>query len=164
MCYICAQRCPHEYKRFLNLCLVRVTLVLVCFQRFILDFCVFLCSFRSLWFCVVSFVGLWFLFSAAPRNWLGRTSPKWPILDVKPCSTHPPVSASLHAVDLSADAERMPWRAASSLWITHLLKAPCSRALCGEAYAPSRLFADSSRKPRSQHTNWTELTRTSRPS
>ena len=48
---------------------------------FSLYFCVFLFQFRSFCFCVVSCVCL-VLFSTEPRDWLGRTSPEWPICAV----------------------------------------------------------------------------------
>ena len=62
----------------LSVASVKSRLVLPFWYR--LTQCVCVCVFRSLWFCVVRFVGFWFLFSTEPRDWLGRTSVKWPIL------------------------------------------------------------------------------------
>jgi len=71
----------HTYEQFLKMSVsFRFRLVFVCLFKFSI-LCVF-CFYLTLFsFCVVCFYCVRFsFFSTMPRGWLGRTSPKWPML------------------------------------------------------------------------------------
>ena len=83
VCDSCSQRHAHKYEQFLDLYSVRFRLVFVCFWNGLV--CIFVCSSRvSLDHFGFAFSNLVFVvfrfFSTEPRDWLGRTAPKWPIL------------------------------------------------------------------------------------
>ena len=75
----CAQWYAHTYEQFLKLTVgLGLGWVFVRLFRFSI-LCVFLVYLRI--FCLVSFCCVRFsFFGTAPRDWLGRKSPKWPVL------------------------------------------------------------------------------------
>ena len=74
-----AQWYAHAYEQFLKLS-VGLGLVLVHLFRFSILCFFFSFSFRLFCWCVVCCCCVRFsFFTSKPRDWLGRTSPKWPI-------------------------------------------------------------------------------------
>jgi len=78
----CAQWCAHTCEPFLNLQVgLGFDFVFVCLFRFSI-LCIFVCdSLVHFIPMLLAFVCFQFsCFSTKPRDWLGRTSPKWPVL------------------------------------------------------------------------------------
>jgi len=77
----CAQRYAHKYEQFLILCLVRASLVFVCFKGLICILVCFCVSSEHFGFVLlVNSVGFGFSVPCQEIGWEQRlTSPKWPI-------------------------------------------------------------------------------------
>ena len=83
-----AQRCAHKYEQFLNLRLVRVRLLFVCFKCSVCIFVCFCVSLDHFGFVLLVLLGLVFSVPSQETGWEERLRNdifcvEW---DVKPCS------------------------------------------------------------------------------
>jgi len=84
----CAQWYVHTYEQFLKMSAGLGLSLFLCICLGLAVLCVFLVQLGLFCCCVICFCCVRFsFFSTTPRDWLCRTSPKWPILCRVGCKT-----------------------------------------------------------------------------